>query len=127
MIKRVKFVSVPVTDHDRALEFYTKGLGFEVTTDESYGEGQRWIELSIPGAETGVVLHRSEDDGRIGRFQGLSFVCDDVEATYQELIGRGVEFQQEARVVGDVGRLQRPGREHVRAGHEVSFLARDAR
>jgi predicted enzyme related to lactoylglutathione lyase len=97
MIKRVKFVSIPVTDHDRALEFYTTGLGFEVATDQSYGEGQRWIELSIPGAETRVVLHRLEGDAGVGTFQGLAFQADDVEATYREMTGRGVEFVQEPK------------------------------
>lgn len=97
MIRRVKFVSVPVTDHDRALEFYSKGLGFEVMTDQSYGEGQRWIELGIPGAETRVVLHRPEDEPGTGTFQGISFLADDVEATWRELSERGVEFVQEPK------------------------------
>jgi len=97
MIRRVKFVSVPVTDHDRALEFYSKSLGFEVMTDQSYGEGQRWIELGIPGAETRVVLHRPEDEAGTGTFKGISFLADDVEATWRELSERGVEFVQEPK------------------------------
>ena len=97
MIKRVKFVSIPVTDEDRALAFYTKGLGFEVLTDQSYGEEQRWIELGIPGAETRVVLYRPESGEGVGTFQRLSFQADDVEATAKELKARGVEFVQEPR------------------------------
>lgn len=97
MIRRVKFVSIPVTDHDRSLEFYTRGLGFEVATDQSYGEGQRWIELAIPGAETRVVLHRPEGDGGVGTFQGLAFQADDVEATFREMTERGVEFVREPK------------------------------
>jgi predicted enzyme related to lactoylglutathione lyase len=97
MIRRVKFVSIPVTDEDRALEFYTKGLGFEVLTDQSYGEGQRWIELGIPRAETRVVLYRPESDDAIGKFQQISFLADDVEATWRELTNRGVEFTQEPK------------------------------
>lgn len=97
MIRRVKFVSVPVTDEDRALEFYTKRLGFEVMTDQAYGEGQRWIELGIPGAETRVVLYRPEDDSGIGKFQGISFLAEDVEGTWRELSKRGVEFVQEPK------------------------------
>ena len=97
MIKRVKFVSIPVTDEDRALEFYTGGLGFEVLTDQSYGEGQRWIELGIPGADTRVVLYRPENGEGVGAFQRLSFLADDVEATWKELRKRGVEFTQEPK------------------------------
>ena len=97
MIRRVKFVSIPVTDEDRALEFYPKGLGFEVMTDQSYGEGRRWIELGIPGAETRVVLHRPEDSAGIGTFQGAAFMADDVEGTCREMAKRGVQFVQEPK------------------------------
>ena len=97
MIKRVKFVSIPVTDEDRALEFYTKGLGFEVLTDQSFGEGQRWIELGIPGADTRVVLYRPENGDGVGTFQRISFLAEDVEKTFRELRDRGVEFTQEPK------------------------------
>ena len=56
MIKQVKFVSIPTRDQDRALAFWTEKMGLRVATDQPMGDGQRWIELSIPGAETGVVL-----------------------------------------------------------------------
>jgi len=55
MIKGIKFVGIPVRDQDRALEFYTERLGFTVLTDQPSNHKQRWIELRIPGAETGVV------------------------------------------------------------------------
>jgi predicted enzyme related to lactoylglutathione lyase len=58
-------------------------------------EGQRWIELGIPRAETKVVLYRPEDGAGIGTFQRISFQADDVEATWRELKKRGVEFTQE--------------------------------
>lgn len=98
MIRAIKFASVPVRDQDRALEFYTRKLGFTVTTDQPFDEEQRWIELRIPGAETGLVLFtaRGQED-RIGTFSNLSFATDDVAATYRELAGRGVEFVQEPK------------------------------
>lgn len=97
MIKRVKFVSIPVTDEDRALDFYTRGLGFEILTDQSFGQGQRWIELGIPGADTRVVLYRPENGDGVGAFQRISFLADDVERTFRELRDRGVEFTQEPK------------------------------
>ena len=45
MIKAMKFASIPVKDQQRALEFYTRKLGFQVMTDQAMGPGQRWIEL----------------------------------------------------------------------------------
>ena len=96
MIKAIKFASVPVTDQDRALEFYTKKLGFRVLTDAPFDDTQRWIELSIPRAETGVVLFTPEEHKKmIGGFMNFTFVTDNVEETTRELKARGVEFVQE--------------------------------
>ena len=93
MIKGIKFVGVPVRDQDRALEFYTKKLGFAVLTDQPFNDTQRWIELRIPGAESGIVLFTPEgQEDRIGTFQGISFWTNNVQKTYDDLSSRGVEF-----------------------------------
>jgi predicted enzyme related to lactoylglutathione lyase len=93
MIKQVKFVSIPTADQDRALKFWTEKAGFKVATDQPMGPGKRWIELSIPGAQTKVVLFTQEgQENRIGTFFNGAFSCDDVDYTYQQLTKRGVEF-----------------------------------
>ncbi len=98
MIRGIKFVSVPVTDQDRALRFWTDKVGLKVATDQPFDGKQRWIELLIPGAETGLVLFTPEGhEGRIGGFQPLSFITDDVFATAKTMKGRGVEFAQEPK------------------------------
>jgi catechol 2,3-dioxygenase-like lactoylglutathione lyase family enzyme len=95
MITAIKFVSIPVRDQDRALDFYTSKLGFRVLTDQPFSGTQRWIELGIPRAETRVVLFTPDGhEDRIGTFSGVTFLADDVEATYQVLTSRGVEFVQ---------------------------------
>jgi predicted enzyme related to lactoylglutathione lyase len=96
MIKAIKFVSIPVRNQDKALDFYTKALGFGIVTDQPMGPGQqRWIELKVPGAESKVVLFTPDGhEDRIGTFQGVSFLADDVAKTHAELVQRGVEFQQ---------------------------------
>lgn len=94
MIKGIKFVSVPVTDQDRALAFWTEKCGFKVATDQAFGP-QRWIELLIPGAETGLVLFTMDgDEKRIGTAQPMSLWCDDVFATAEGLAAKGVEFEK---------------------------------
>ena len=94
MIKQIKFVSVPVADQDRALDFYTEKLGFTIITDQPFDEKQRWIELRVPKAETRIVLFTTDDDkDRIGRFMNMSYTCDDLDKTYEELRKRGVEFE----------------------------------
>ena len=94
MIKQIKFVSIPVRDQARALDFYTEKLGFTIITDKPFDEKQRWIELRIPKAETRVVLFTPPgDEGRVGSFMNLSYACDDLEQTYAELSARGVQFE----------------------------------
>lgn len=93
MIKRIKFLGIPVSDQDRALRFYTEKLGFRVFTDQQFSAKQRWIELSIPGAETGIALFTPEGhEDRIGTFVNSSWEVDNVEKTYAELQAKGVEF-----------------------------------
>ncbi len=72
MIKSVKFISIPVRDQNKALDFYTKKLGFRIMTDQPFGGGQRWIELGIPGAATGVVLFTPPgQESLIGTFRNI--------------------------------------------------------
>jgi predicted enzyme related to lactoylglutathione lyase len=95
MIKQLKFAGIPTRDQDRALAFWTEKVGFRVATDQPMG-AQRWIELSIPGAETKVVLFTPEGhEDRIGTFFNGSFACDDVEYTYRQMSAKGVEFVSE--------------------------------
>ena len=93
MITHLKFVSVPVSDQDRALAFFTEKLGFRVATDQPFTDKQRWIELRVGDAETRLVLFTPEgQEDRIGGFFNGSLACDDCEATYRQLKQRGVEF-----------------------------------
>ena len=116
MIKAIKFANIPVTDQSRALEFYTKKLGFEILTDQPMGK-QRWIELKIPGAETRVSLFTPPGhESRVGTFVPLSLWADDVEGTYQALSARGVEFVEtpEERPYGIDAGFRDPSGNHLR-------------
>ena len=96
MIQQIKFASIAVADQNRALDFYTKKLGFKIATDQEYGEGMRWIELKIGTAETKLVLF-SPQGQEPGGFQNIVFQTDNVQKTYEELKARGVEFTQEPK------------------------------
>ena len=91
MITHVKFVSIPTSDQDRALAFYTERLGFKVLTDQPFGP-QRWIELRIGSSDTRFVLFTTADGPRPGSSFAGALACDNVERTYDELTARGVEF-----------------------------------
>jgi catechol 2,3-dioxygenase-like lactoylglutathione lyase family enzyme len=92
MIRGVKFVSIPTRDQDRALEFWTRKVGFQIATDQPFGGGQRWIELRVPGADTRLVLFTPPGhEDRIGGFTNMAFWSDDLDATYARLTAAGVE------------------------------------
>jgi catechol 2,3-dioxygenase-like lactoylglutathione lyase family enzyme len=97
MITHVKFVSIPTTDQDRALEFYTGKMGFKVVTDQPFDEKQRWIELRIGTADTRFVLFTADAGPKPGSPFNGALACDNVERTYDELKGRGVEFTSPPR------------------------------
>jgi predicted enzyme related to lactoylglutathione lyase len=93
MLKQIKFVGIAVRNQDAALDFWTQKVGLRIATDQPMEGGGRWIELHIPGAQTGVALFTPPgEEHRIGTFHSLSFVANDVEETYRELTARGVEF-----------------------------------
>jgi catechol 2,3-dioxygenase-like lactoylglutathione lyase family enzyme len=92
MIRGVKFASIPVTDQDRAITFYTEKLGFRLLTDQPFDGKQRWVELGIPGADTRVVLFRFDQGPQPGGTMNVTFWTDDVEATARDLQTKGVEF-----------------------------------
>jgi len=92
MIRGVKFASIPVTDQDRALAFYTEKLGLRLLTDQPFNEKQRWIELGISATETRVVLFHFDNGLQPGTKMNITFWADDVEGTVRELESKGVEF-----------------------------------
>jgi catechol 2,3-dioxygenase-like lactoylglutathione lyase family enzyme len=55
LISSVLTVTVPVADQDRALDFYTRVLGFEVRSDNPFPMG-RWLTVAPKGAETALLL-----------------------------------------------------------------------
>ena len=93
MIKGIKLVSIPTNDQDRALKFWTQQMGFVVHTDQPFDGNQRWIELRIASSDAHLVLFTTDDSkSQIGKFSAVSFYCDNVEKTYEELSVKGVEF-----------------------------------
>jgi hypothetical protein len=88
-----------------------------IITDQPFDEKQRWIELNIQKAETRVVLFTPEgDEKRIGSFMNMSYTCDDIEKTYDELkkARRGIRRSAAKTAVGHLRDVQGQRREPVR-------------
>jgi predicted enzyme related to lactoylglutathione lyase len=94
-ISQVRTVAIPVSDQDRALEFYGGTLGFATVLDGTFGEGQRWIEVAPPGAATTVALVRAEPGKPVGVDTGIRFSTTDATADHAQLRARGVDTDDE--------------------------------
>ena len=55
-ISKVGTICVPVSDQERAIEFYVETLGFEKRTDVPFGNGYRWVEVAPAGADTTIAI-----------------------------------------------------------------------
>lgn len=87
-IERIRSVAVVVSDEKKAKEWYRDRLGFEVQEDQEH-----WVVVGPRGSSTGIHLCKGEslEPGNTG----ILFYAENVEATYQELKGKGVEFTRE--------------------------------
>ena len=101
MITRIQSVTIYVSDQDRAKAFYTQKLGFAERLDAPMGPDSRWVELAPGKGDTSLVLAKPSEampgyelvKSMIGTWATFIFAVDDMNATYEELSGRGVEFQ----------------------------------
>jgi catechol 2,3-dioxygenase-like lactoylglutathione lyase family enzyme len=100
-ITQIGTVIVPVSDQDRALEFFTEKLGFETRTDLPYGESNRWLEVAPPGGQTSVAIVPPREGDPIGIETRIGFATDDVDADHAALRDRGVDVDDEVMRMGD--------------------------
>jgi catechol 2,3-dioxygenase-like lactoylglutathione lyase family enzyme len=89
---KLEVVVVPVADVDRAKEFYSERMGFEVDHDTSPAEGVRVVQLTPPGSACSIVIGTGVAPMDPGSIKGLQLVVDDMDTAYEELSGRGVEL-----------------------------------
>jgi catechol 2,3-dioxygenase-like lactoylglutathione lyase family enzyme len=89
----LEVVIVPVSDVDRAKEFYADKLGFAVDHDTRVGEGARIVQLTPPGSGCSVVIGEGHvvPDMAPGSLKGLQLVVPDIRKAHAELVARGVE------------------------------------
>ena len=84
MITSVQVVSVPVSDQDRAREFYVDTLGMEVVNDTAFDQ-QRWVEVRPKGSATSLTLVTWFESMPARSLSGLVLEADDVQATCDAL------------------------------------------
>ena len=88
---KVANVMVPVRDQDAAIAHYTGVLGLELRINIPFGEGDRWVEVGAPGAETTIALCPVRDGWEAGRTTGITFATHDIDGLHAQLTGAGVD------------------------------------
>lgn len=107
MINRVGAICIFVSDQDRAIEFYTKKLGFELRTDMPHypGAASRWVSVAPQGAETEIILNLLDDNWKhyqqvLGQSQAIIFDVTDINTLYADLKAKGVTILNEPQKQG---------------------------
>jgi catechol 2,3-dioxygenase-like lactoylglutathione lyase family enzyme len=100
-ISQVATVIVPVSDQDRAAEFYVEKLGFEKRRDIAMGENYRWLEVAPVGAATTIALIPPREGEPIGIDTHAAFATEDIDADHASLRGSGVDVDEEVSRMGD--------------------------
>jgi predicted enzyme related to lactoylglutathione lyase len=90
---RLELVQVPVSDVDRAKEFYER-VGFVAEHDHRVSEEMRFVQLTPPGSPTSIAIGEGIGEMEPGSQQGLQIVVPDVHAARAELAERGIEVSE---------------------------------
>ena len=87
---KLELVPVPVTDVDRAKDFYAR-IGFNADHDHQVNDELRFVQLTPKGSACSIALGTGLTDKTPGSAAGLQIVVADAAAARDELTGRGVE------------------------------------
>ena len=92
-VTNIAVVSVPVSDQERAREFYVDALGLELMRDDQSIPGMRWIQVRPPGSDTALTLVTWFPSMPAGSLRGLVLRVTDLQSLYVALTARGAKFE----------------------------------
>src|SRR3954463_9366051 len=90
MDMKLELVAVPVSDVDRAKDFYVQA-GFNADHDHTVSEDIRFVQLTPPGSACSITIGKGVTDAEPGSVKGLQLVVADADAAHDDLASRGVE------------------------------------
>lgn len=92
---KIELIPIPVSDVDRALDFYVNKAGFHLDYDHRVTESLRFIQLTPPGSACSITIGDGiATDMEPGSIKGLQMVIANAQAAYDELNARGVEVSK---------------------------------
>jgi catechol 2,3-dioxygenase-like lactoylglutathione lyase family enzyme len=100
---RLSLVALLVRDYDEAIDWFTRALGFRLSTDEDQGDGKRWVVIEDHNGR-GLVLAKAkkpeelaavgnQHGGRVGFF----IEVEDFESVYEQLKSANTSFDEQPR------------------------------
>src|ERR1700688_4243612 len=90
---KFEIVVIPVSDVDRAKEFYAK-LGWRLDADFDNGKDFRVVPFTPPGSGCSVIFGRNVTAAAPGSAQGMYLIVSDLQAARKELLDRGVQISE---------------------------------
>lgn len=91
MNMKLELVPVPVTDVDKAIDFYVNKIGFNLDHDHRVNEHVRFVQLTPEGSACSIVIGEGITEMKPGSQQGLQMVVDDARAARDLLVSKGVD------------------------------------
>ncbi len=128
----LEVVVIPVSDVDRAKEFYATTLGFQLHADFTAPDGLRIVQVTPPGSRCSINFGAHVTSATPGSAQGMILVVRDIDAARADLVSRGVDVSEVFHDVGGIfhhagtdGRLPGPAPQHQSYGSFASFADPD--
>jgi catechol 2,3-dioxygenase-like lactoylglutathione lyase family enzyme len=88
---KLELINVPVSDVDRARDFYVNKVGFHLDHDHTVNESLRFVQLTPVGSACSIAIGTGLSDKTPGSVTGLQLVVNSADAARAELVSRGVE------------------------------------
>jgi len=104
MSQSLALTALVVREYDEAIAFYVGKLGFALTRDDDMGSGKRWVVVTPPGSQAGLLLARAVSDHQASRIGdqtggrvGFFLHTDDFERDHAAMTAAGVKFVEQPR------------------------------
>ena len=122
MDMKLEVVVLPVSDTDRAKDFYAGQLGWRLDADFPIHDGYRIVQVTPPGSECSIIFGEGVTRQEPGTLNGLQLTVTDIVQAQQELESRGVTvtgpFRDETGAFRHAGGTHRvPGTHPERASY----------
>lgn len=91
---KIELLAVPVSDIDRAKDFYVKQVGFNADHDHRVDENLRFVQLTPPGSACSIVLDQGMTSMKPGSQEGIQIVIADADVAREHLLANGVEASE---------------------------------